>query len=130
VSDRATGDTVVTNAQTAASGIVLAQGDGASIESVNAGPITGSTVTLDGNTMTGKARANSATLTLAPESAAPVANRSTSPAAGSTAIDAQANTLVAHQQSMGSAEAVANWMASAPVAGRGLSRARNGTRSS
>lgn len=111
VSGRATGDTVVTNAQSAASGIVLAQGDGAGVESVNIGPIAGSTVALNRNTMAGKARANSATLTLAPDPAS-AASRPTSLTAGATAIDAQANTLIANQQSIGSAEAVADWIAS------------------
>jgi hypothetical protein len=107
-SGQATGDTVMTNAQSAPGGITAARGDSATIEGVVAGPIAGSTVTLDRNTLTATARTNAATQTLAPASTATPASRPTSLTAGAAAINAQANTLIANQQRYGSAEAIAD----------------------
>ncbi|MBX3563593.1 MAG: hypothetical protein KF730_03345 [Sphingomonas sp.] len=108
VSGQATGDTVLTNAQSAPGGLTAARGDGATIQSIVAGPLTGSTVALDRNTITATARANAATQTLAPPPSPASPSRSTSLTAGTAAIDAQANTLIANQQRSGSAEAVAD----------------------
>lgn len=107
-SGRTTGDTVLTNSQSMPSGIVLARNDGASIEGAVTGQVAGSTVALDGNAVMAKARANSATLTLAPDAAATPAGRPTSLSAGSVAVDATANNLIANQQNTGSAESVAD----------------------
>ena len=112
VSGRATGDTVLTNAQSAPGGVTLARGDGAGIESFVAGPIAGSTIALDRNKVTATARTNAASQALTPDSTTNLVSLPTSLTAGSTSIDAQANTLIANQQSLGSAEAVADIVAS------------------